>query len=152
NAGANFILMYLAAMEDPGLVILPTHRVLHRLPGGVSEVWLDRLQPYFSVESMSADDAGRDAFLSALRAETAPGVLGVCCGQPQRLWLLRRRAGAALDEALAGIHPSVARLDVTVLDAVVLRRALGVDGTRAAEDGVLEYTHDDVQAVEAVRR
>ena len=150
DAAPNFILMYLASMDDPGLVILPTHRVLRRLPSGRGEGWLESLRSYFEVETLTADDRGRGVLLSRLREATAPGLLGLCLGKPERLWLLRRRESPALDDALAGVHPAVRRLDVTLLDALVLRMAFGIDGTSAAQEGVLEYTHDDARAIAAV--
>ncbi len=64
--------------------------------------------------------------------------------------MLRLRDPRSLETALAGMHPAVRALDVSVLDAFVLREMLGIDCSRAAQDGLLTYTHDDAQAVAAV--
>ena len=43
----NFTMMYFAAMEDPGVFILPTHRVVNNLEGFKAESFLDQLRPTF---------------------------------------------------------------------------------------------------------
>jgi len=65
---------------------------------------------------------------------------------------LRERDLGAVDRLLASVHPAVRHLDVTILDAFLLGDVLGVDCARAAQAGVLTYTHDDRQALDAVAR
>jgi uncharacterized protein (DUF1015 family) len=57
--------------------------------------------------------------------------------------LMEREAG--------GVAPAVRRLDVALLDRVLLRRLLGVDAADAAHDGRLRYVKDAVEALAAVR-
>jgi len=64
---------------------------------------------------------------------------------------LRLRDPARLDAVLSHLHPTVRRLDVAILDAFVLRHLLGIDCAKAAQDGQLAYTHDDEEALAAVR-
>jgi uncharacterized protein (DUF1015 family) len=61
------------------------------------------------------------------------------------------RDRAAFDTAFADLHPSVRYLDVTVLDAYLLRTVFGIDCTKAAQEGVLTYTHDDTEALALAR-
>ncbi len=150
DARYNFVLMYLAAMNDPGLVILPTHRVLRRLPEGAGKSWIERLRRYFTIEEVSSGNGGRRDLLAQLDERDAAGLVATCLATPERRFVLRARDTRALAEALGSVHPTVRRLDVTLLDALVLRQTLGVDPARAAQDGLLEYTHDGQQAIEAV--
>ncbi len=46
----NFTMMYFAAMEDPGVFILPTHRVVYNLENFAADSFLDQLRSDFSVE------------------------------------------------------------------------------------------------------
>ena len=64
-----------------------------------------------------------------------------------RCCLLRLRDRAAFDAAFGELHESVRYLDVTVLDAYLLRRVFGIDCTKSAQEGVLTYTHDDAEAL-----
>lgn len=47
---ANFVLTMLVSMDDPGLVVLPTHRLLHGIPALSAEEICGRLTPYFDCE------------------------------------------------------------------------------------------------------
>lgn len=47
---ANFVLTQLISMSDPGLVVLPTHRLLHGVPDMTTADLHQRLSPYFDCE------------------------------------------------------------------------------------------------------
>ncbi len=57
---ANFVLTMLVSMNDPGLVVLPTHRLLHDVPAFTTEQLHDKLSPYFDCEivAQGAESAG----------------------------------------------------------------------------------------------
>ncbi len=142
NAPHNFLLMYLCSMDDPGLVVLPTHRLWS---GAFDDAALDRLAPYFAIE-----EAAPATLLERLEALPEPGCLGL--RTPARTLLLRLRDLAPVDAALPHIAPTIRHLDVTVLDGFVLGHLLGIDCVQAGQDGTLRYMHDDVQALDAVGR
>lgn len=47
---ANFVLTMLVSMNDPGLVVLPTHRLLHGVPEWTTAQLHEKLSPYFDCE------------------------------------------------------------------------------------------------------
>ncbi|MFN7737891.1 MAG: DUF1015 domain-containing protein [Pirellula sp.] len=47
---ANFVLTMLVSMSDPGLVVLPTHRLLHGVPAFTTAQLHEKLSPYFDCE------------------------------------------------------------------------------------------------------
>ncbi len=57
---ANYVLTMLVGMSDPGLVVLPTHRLLHGVPEMTTEQLHERLSPYFDCErvGMGPEQAG----------------------------------------------------------------------------------------------
>jgi len=141
----NYVLMYLASTADPGLVILPTHRVLSgpSMPGAAAVV--DRLRTHFDLETLPRQELHR-RLLQGTRARQFGVVLA---GQGDGL-LASMRDEAALESHLRDLHPSVRSLDVAILDSAVLRGLLGIDCTAAAQQGRLTYTHDDAAAFAAV--
>ena len=149
DAPHQFVLMYLASMDDAGLVILPTHRVLRELPHEPSRNWIERLHAYFEVLEFPLSDAGAADLTARLDDRSVP-TLGVRVADRNALLLLRLRDPHALDSVLAALHPSLRSLGVTVLDALILRHILSVDCTAAAQSGALTYTHRDSEALEAV--
>jgi uncharacterized protein (DUF1015 family) len=142
DAPHNFLLMYLCAMDDPGLIILPTHRVWR---GALASDWLARLEAHFEMEAVPARDIS-----PRLQRETRPGCVGLHAAE--RTCLLHVRDASALDRLLADLHPVIRRLDVSILDRFLLGRVLGIDCARGGQDGPLTYTHDDRQALAAVDR
>ena len=112
----NFVLAALVDIADPGLVVLPTHRLV-RLPGPADLGALGRL---FEIEAIgAADEAGLVRLLAALAA--APGAFVAVGLAPGRLDLLRRKDAAAIAALVPSGHPEAwRRLDVAVLHHAVL--------------------------------
>ncbi len=135
----NFMLMYLCSMDDPGLVVLPTHRLWR---GAFDAAAWARATQHFRVE-----DVDGDTLLARLAAARAPGCIGV--RTPTRTAVLHLKDLGAVDGALAAIAPIIRHLDVTVLDRFLLGHLLGVDCVAAGQDGRLLYTHDDRHALGA---
>src|SRR5713226_5422767 len=76
EAPANFILMMLVSMSDPGLVILPTHRLVSGIPDVKAERLQEILQPQFQVEVVGTGEKGaRDAW-ELIQADGGQDLLG----------------------------------------------------------------------------
>ena len=150
DAAHNFVMMYLAGMHDPGLVILPTHRVCAKIEGVESREVLTRLRQHFHMRPFPG--AERAAFRAALGAAASLASFGLALAGHDELFVATLEDRAALMRVCGHLHPSVRVLDVAVLDSLVLRGLLGIDCTAAAQGGRLTYTHDDDSALDAVVR
>jgi uncharacterized protein (DUF1015 family) len=148
DAPHNFILMYLACMSDPGLVILPTHRVLRGVTGADPARIEELLRRHFHLQQFTRQDS--DAFLRALHDAPAHGSLGVALPTDSKLIVATLLDPAVTDRYASHLAPSVRGLDVAVLDTVVLRGLLGIDCSAEAQEGRLTYTHDDRDALQAL--
>ena len=103
KAGASRTLAHVVSFRDPGLVILPTHRIVEGAPVG-REAFLAAAAPYFT---MAPD--GEGATLTVLFAD--------CAEVPLRL-----RPDADLSQVPdLSPHPAVRDLAVAVADAVAVR-------------------------------
>jgi len=127
--GHDRVLMGLTALDDPGLVVLPTHRLLTRWPQGADAAFTSR-----EVE-------GVDALLLALAEapEDAPA-LGLITPDGARLLTAPPRDGLSPAE----------RLDVAALEREILIPHLGADQAALAHDEVLSYTKDAGEAQDLV--
>jgi uncharacterized protein (DUF1015 family) len=148
DAPHNFMLVYLTSMDEPGLRVFPTHRIWRGEP---PEEFAAKLEKHFDIQDLAATEAGERQLLAALNNGPEAGCLGLRMFAGHRCCLLRLRDRAAFDTAFADLHPSVRYLDVTVLDAYLLRTVFGIDCTKAAQEGVLTYTHDDTEALALAR-
>ena len=147
EAPHNFIMMYLASMSDPGLVILPTHRVVTGALRVDAAEALSRLRRYFALQAFPS--SARREFTAHVQA--AHGRFGIALAGRDELLVATLADAAGIEPYVAPLAPSVRRLDVAVLDRVILRGLLDIDCTAAAQDGKLAYTHDDDSALDAVR-
>jgi uncharacterized protein (DUF1015 family) len=131
NPNAAFGMIYLSNLDDPGLVVLPTHRLVHDLPNVDLTAVLEAAAPWFLIEEVAlpTDAAGMRKAL----ATTGPATFGLAVPGAGRLHVLRLREG--FDPAAAGLHSlpaALQRLDVVVLHELVLERSLGI--TKAMQE------------------
>lgn len=148
EAPHNFIMMYLASMGDPGLVILPTHRVLASGAGLNAADVLTRLRRHFECTTFTR--GARAEFLACLRKNQEHAAIGVVVTGSDEWCVATLSDASVLETYAAHLAPVVRRLDVAVLDTVLLRGLMGIDCTAAAQEGHLTYTHDDDTALQAI--
>lgn len=116
----NYHLMYLTNAAADDLRILPTHRLLLALPGGLrDEELLARLAPYFHL--LPQDEATTLPEIIAGK----PWAFGLLLGGQSFKIRLRPEVHHLLDWDTT---PEVKRLDLTVLHFFVLEKALGIVG------------------------
>jgi uncharacterized protein (DUF1015 family) len=109
-----YTLMCLVSLDDPGLTIFGTHRMLR----GFDSELLDRgIRESFEVEEVD------DAQVDPAEAE-GTGVFGFIDGD--RRLRLRLRDPDALDAALGDRSAAYRRLDAVILEELVLKAALGM--------------------------
>ena len=139
----NFVMMGLIGFDDPGLMVLPYHRVL----GGLDDVELNRvregLERLFDIAPFSpGDQRDFEAFLQEIelrgRDRLVLGLLDPQAGTPQ---LLTLKTG--IDPASWG---PIAGSEAWVLEEQVLKPVLGASMLRC-----LSYVHDGGDAESRVR-
>ena len=142
-----YVLMLLCSLSDPGLLIFPTHRLLTGLADDTDKQLAirDVLQRDFEVEELA--DVGELEPPSGSGA-VAFGYMDSFFKKPYRLTL--KDQGVA-DRALTGMPEAYRRLDTAVLEALVLRGALGMSEDDISHLRGLDYSKDLDDAVEAVR-
>jgi uncharacterized protein (DUF1015 family) len=148
--------MTLVSTDDPGLVILPIHRLLRQLPGGGLDAYLSQVSRQFGVDRIPIpldSDAGAEAIVGRLRG-TASGMhrFGLYAGG-EKAYILTLADERIVEEEVAEGRPTAyKRLDVTILHALLIEKPLSRQGQPALRDDALIYTHDAAEAVRMVRR
>ncbi len=144
--GAAYILMYLVNTADPGLVILPTHRVLHGLPSLDLNSLIRQLQQDFTVERTALPEPGqapellsRPAGTTMLMVTPGPAAYRLTLNRPDRVRLIVPQRSEAW-----------CRLDVAVLHVLILQQLLGLEPEQMAHQENLTYTRGAAEAIKAV--
>jgi uncharacterized protein (DUF1015 family) len=140
--------MFFARAEDPGLLVLPTHRMVHGVSADFLDALAERARPWFEVSvGRESEAAGIEERLRR-EGQTAVTFALRRTGQADTLWL-RLRADA--DIARLG-PPALARLDVSVLHGLILEPLLGIGAEAMARYLNLTYSHDPRETLERVSR
>lgn len=149
NAPAPYdhIMIFLAPMSDPGLVILPTHRVVHSLPEFDLDSTLSRLSADFDLQEATSEDA------ALLELGARPEIPSFLIASGDRLVVLRLRPSITPDALLGEEIPESLRgLDVTILHEYILERLLHITKEAQASQTNLEYVKTAEDALRAAKR
>ena len=149
RSAAQYGSMFLCNMDDPGLVVLPIHRLVFGLDDFSPETMLERAGRWFDVIELGEGAAHDPAALREALAQASavrPSTAAVFPGRAPVLLSLR---GSPADAGLAGA-PAVISLDVSVLHGLLLEQALGID--RAAQEAQrnIEYVKDTGKALSQI--
>jgi uncharacterized protein (DUF1015 family) len=141
-----YVLMLLCSLSDPGLLIFPTHRLLTGLKDDSEKQLAIRevLLRDFEVEEL-ADP--RELEPSPNGGVVAFGYMDSFHRKPYRVTLKEQ---AIADRALHGTPAPYRRLDTAVLEALVLRGALGMTEDDISHLRGLDYSKDLDDAIDAV--
>jgi len=143
----NFIMMFFTNLHDEGLVILPTHRLVHSLKSFDYSAFVEGLKRYFDIEF--ADE--KQKALGRLRVIGRHAFVIAVQGQP-RFILAHLRNEALLDEAVAETLPrEVKQLDVTLLHSRIIGKVLGISAEAQELKLNLDYVKDAAEALDAVQ-
>lgn len=148
---ANAIMMYLTSMEDPGLIIFPTHRLLNRVDPQAIDSLLDKAEEYFDVEALPVTndfDASLACFRQAL-GDSKQTRLGVLIKNKKMFYVFSLKPNV-MDGKFPSIPHTLRQLDVTILTHLVLIDLLGLTQAALDEEKLISYSENDRHAVEAV--
>jgi uncharacterized protein (DUF1015 family) len=155
NASFEFVTVFLCNTSDPGLTILPTHRLLAAgAPFDAAKLRIGLQKHFFVTERMTPPPTNHGARLLARELQSA-SEKGPCfaVSVPSMPTTLVCILKPDLDlNALEGMPraASLQKLDVTVLHQLCLEPLLGVTA-EAARAGTLEYEHDTGAALTRLR-
>ncbi len=141
--------IFLANMDDPGLLVFPTHRVVHGLQSFDRAAVLDQARNFFSVEEEAVTDAPLLRAKLAEKGHSAP-TIAMVTGTQVAFLTLRKDVDLERVPSLRG--PAVLRtLDVTLLHALMIELILGIDRAAQEKQTNLRYLKDTGQALSEAR-
>jgi uncharacterized protein (DUF1015 family) len=141
-----YILMCLVALEDPGLTVFPTHRLVN----GLDEARWRSLRETLS-RDFDSTEVGLEELAPPPLTDGRPLELGYIDGRSERALRLRLRSQAIADAALSTHTEPYRHLDTGILEALVLKGALGLSDDDISHFNGLFYARDTEEAVAMVR-
>jgi uncharacterized protein (DUF1015 family) len=140
------VMMSFVNLDSDGLVILPTHRVVHSLAHFDPAAFARSAEEFFTAEALPAADAS--SYIGTLTRQQGTAFVAVTRAGA----LLLRSKPEPVAAALAALPERQRQLDLICLHSIVLDRLLGLDAEKVREQTSLRYLRDAAEAVEQVRR
>jgi uncharacterized protein (DUF1015 family) len=151
----NYVLMYFANMEDQGMQIFPTHRLIHGLPNFSLKPFLASLNEFFEVEAsdMNPDDpASRAQVRNVLQQKGAKKDTLALYAGGQSIYYLGLRDEKMMDRFFDEMASKALRtLDVSVLHRLILEHLLGITPEAQERQTHLKYVKNFDEPFAAVR-
>ncbi|MBS1706600.1 MAG: DUF1015 domain-containing protein [Armatimonadetes bacterium] len=137
----DFMMMAFSSMSDPGLVLLPTHRILKTMPVSDEELKA-KLTPHFSLQ-----ECPNSELMKSIEAKAEGGARSFGVAIPGGTGFTATVNDLAALGKLVDSDGSdrLQQLDVTILHDVIFGEFLGLTGL-----DFFGYTRDEQEAVEAV--
>lgn len=153
----NFVMMYLSNMDDEGLTILPTHRLLHSVPEEAKRTFLEKARKVFQIEGFRferpTEEKARESFYKRLEERGKEGpAFGLFIGGVDAYFVLIPRASAPIDSFMEGLPKEMRGLDLAILHEVAIKAILGIDDKALAGQRYVEYVEDRDRAIELVEK
>ncbi|MDR2198644.1 MAG: DUF1015 domain-containing protein [Deltaproteobacteria bacterium] len=154
----DYVMTYLSPMGDPGLCVLPTHRILKTSPYGNDEL-LRRLGEFADVRLFSHSDGGKGAALETLKEKLQEDskkgltVFGLFLNGADYFVFVKVKEKAK--EALSLERPeesSLSLLDVSILTNVILKKGLSLTEDRLDDPDCISYVSETAEALELVEQ
>jgi uncharacterized protein (DUF1015 family) len=139
------VMMTFVNMDSDGLLILPTHRVVHSLPAFDASAFASAAGKSFTVEPLPESDTA--ALIGRLARQSGTAFIAVARGGD---YLLRAKPEAAAE--LRSLPEPQRQLDLSYLHTILLDQVLGLDAEKVREQTNIRYLRDAGEAVEQVRR
>ena len=151
NRSYEYVMMYLSNMDDEGLTILTSHRLVRGCSNFRVEPFLEDLTPFFEISGIPF--SGRDpssGWLDLQKGLKGQGrkasTIGFHHHGGERFYLFSLKEGMR-NEMGADLLPSLKQLDVLVLSRMILQKTLGFSKEDLDDEEVFHYQSSMKKAI-----
>lgn len=154
NRSYEYVMMYLTNMNDEGLTILPSHRLIKVAPGFQLKSFLDKVKTWFEINAVPCSAPDIPTYCSALKERLFQDgrtntVIAFHQHQSEQCYIFSLKPGAR-EEMGDDLHPALKKLDVLVLSRFILQKALGFNKEDLDNDEIFRYQSSMKTAVSEV--
>jgi uncharacterized protein (DUF1015 family) len=148
NEPYDYVMMFFTNLDDEGLVIYPTHRIVHSLENFAGKAFLDRISEFF----VCRDFKEPHALLAAL-ASSSTRSFGMLVKDDPHFYLITLKPTLSSGQVIKDTLPEeVKELDVTLLHSLILKDLLGISSEAQEQKLHIDYVKSEEEALSAVWR
>jgi len=154
NRAYEYVMMYLTNMDDVGLTILPSHRLVKRCTGFQIDPFLEKIKQWFEITAIPLSESNKSPEYSNFRLSLEENgqitsAIGFHCHMDNKSYLLCLKPGVR-DEMGEDLHLSLKKLDVLVLSRFILQKSLGFSKEDLDNEEIFHYQSDMTRAISMV--
>lgn len=148
DAPYEFVMMTMVSLEDKGLVVLPTHRLVKNLESFDSAAFIAKIAEYFDVTETPVSEladavAAHSSELHVFGLNTSDG----------RSCVLKLKPEIKPEQVIETPgSDALKRLDVSVLHSMILDKILGISTKQLSAQSNLSYSRDSSETLKSVEQ
>lgn len=154
----NYVMMYFSNMDDEGMTIMPTHRVIHSIQNFKQKSFLVNCSHFFDIEEVKWDSSIepriRKDFYKRMeeKGKKLPS-FGLFISDMNSYFVLTLKEKGIMDKVFGNSIPDVFKsLDVTILHALILNNILGISASAQENQTNLVYVKGLDEALEEAKK
>ena len=130
----DYVMMYLVNSDDEGLMILPTHRLIHSL-GELKNNFMDKIKGFFELKKVEiSPDSSINEIFSAIQNTTAPFLVMTT----EETFEVIPKSGT-VEKLLEDLPPELRSLNVNLLHRGILAKLMGISMEDQAKQKNITY-------------
>lgn len=145
----DYVMMVCVSMSNPGLKILPAHRLLRNIEERCFERIVPTLKESFHVEPLAKGCKVED-FMSKLNGEVGGNAFVMYVGKTDTYYKLRLINQKTLDAVFTNTHPEWKSLDAGILHGLIINKILGITSNDVSLKNYVKYVKEETEAVSLV--
>ncbi|MFW6006708.1 MAG: DUF1015 domain-containing protein [Halanaerobiales bacterium] len=140
-------MMTFVNIEDPGLTILPTHRLVYGLPKFNIDKFLKEIKSEFSVSQFIE----KEDMYDKMEKNVDENIFGFCSKYDDKYYTLTLKEDKLMDSLIPDHSRKWRKLDVAVLHKAILERYMGIDEKALEEKRNIDYIRYRDQAIKQLK-
>lgn len=145
------IMMMLVSMDDDGLFVFPTHRMLKDVENFDENMLVSVLTDRFTASKIHFTEGDYADIITERLSKTADDKLFALYTGEDYYYLLKLKDLSVMENEIPDMSAAYRNLDVTILHTLILEKYFGIDKENMAQQKNLVYTRSADEAVEAVQ-
>ncbi len=149
----NYVLTYFANLNDPNVVILPTHRLVRGYERKSFLQLEEALQTYFYVEQYAKTPEGKGWFLKALKnGGKKQRLIGASFKRDPRYLILRLKNKRIMQRLAKDVSAPLRDLEVSILHLLILEHVLGLSSEQQTDGATIRYSQDEEAVLQSLEK
>jgi uncharacterized protein (DUF1015 family) len=148
-------MMTLVNVDEPGLTVLPTHRVVHDVADDLIKTLTSRITEYFTIEHFPLAKNELEAIQKVLDAmkerQNREHLFCLYIKGDDELKLLSLKDESSMNSLVTGFSDDWKKLDIAILHTILLDKLLGIDAARLAAKTNVSYYRSPFETFEKTK-